>query len=109
VKCWLHISYDEQRERLLARLDDPSKRWKFSERDVAERARWAAYMAAYETAIARCSTDEAPWYVVPADRKWYRDWAVARILVETLERMDPRYPEPPLDVETLRARLAPPG
>jgi PPK2 family polyphosphate:nucleotide phosphotransferase len=109
VKCWLHLSYDEQRERLLARLDDPAKRWKFSERDVAERAHWAEYMAAYETAIARCSTDAAPWYVVPADRKWYRDWAVARILVETLEQMDPRYPEPPLDVETLRARLAPPG
>jgi PPK2 family polyphosphate:nucleotide phosphotransferase len=109
VKVWLHLSYDEQRERLLARLDDPAKRWKFAERDVAERAHWAAYMAAYETAIARCSTDEAPWYVVPADRKWYRDRAVARLLVETLERMDLRYPEPVLDVEALRARLAPPG
>jgi PPK2 family polyphosphate:nucleotide phosphotransferase len=109
VKCWLHISYDEQRERLLARLDDPAKRWKFNETDIAERAHWAEYMAAYETAIARCTTDAAPWYVVPADRKWYRNWAVARLLVETLDAMGPRYPEPPLDVPALKKRLAPPG
>jgi PPK2 family polyphosphate:nucleotide phosphotransferase len=109
VKCWLHISYDEQRERLLARLDDPAKRWKFNETDIAERAHWAEYMAAYETAIARCATDAAPWYVVPADRKWYRNWAVARLLVETLDAMGPRYPEPPLDVPALKKRLAPPG
>jgi PPK2 family polyphosphate:nucleotide phosphotransferase len=109
VKCWLHISYDEQRERLLARLDDPTKRWKFNETDVEERARWSEYMAAYETAIARCSTDEAPWYVVPADRKWYRNWAVARLLVEHLEQIDPHYPAPPLDIAALKKRLAPPG
>jgi PPK2 family polyphosphate:nucleotide phosphotransferase len=109
VKCWLHISYDEQRERLLARLDDPAKRWKFNETDIAERAHWAEYMAAYETAIARCATDAAPWYVVPADRKWYRNWAVARLLVEHLDAMGPRYPEPPLDVPALKKRLAPPG
>ncbi len=109
VKCWLHISYDEQRERLLARLDDPAKRWKFRERDVDERARWADYLAAYETAIARCSTDAAPWYVVPADRKWYRNWAVARLLVEHLDALGLSYPEPDLDVAALKARLAPPG
>jgi PPK2 family polyphosphate:nucleotide phosphotransferase len=109
VKCWLHISYDEQRERLLARLDDPTKHWKFKEGDLDERARWAEYMAAYETAIARCSTEAAPWYVIPADRKWYRSWAVSRLLVETLDGMGLRYPEPPLDLPALRARLAPPG
>ncbi len=70
VKCMLHISYDEQRERLLARLDDPSKHWNFREGDIDERGRWEQYMAAYEDAIAECSTDTAPWYVVPADRKW---------------------------------------
>ena len=109
VKCWLHISYDEQRERLLARLDDPAKRWKFSERDIDERARWAGYMAAYETAIARCSIDAAPWHVVPADRKWYRNWAVARLLVEHLDELGLTYPDPGLDVAALKARLAPPA
>jgi PPK2 family polyphosphate:nucleotide phosphotransferase len=108
VKCFLHISYDEQRERLLARLDDPDKHWKFNEADIDERARWADYQAAYEDAIRRCSTEDAPWYVIPADRKWYRNWAVASLLAETLEAMDPSYPRPDLDVEALRARLAPP-
>ena len=108
VKCMLHISYDEQRERLLARLDDPSKRWKFREGDIEERGRWEHYMAAYEDAIAECSTDIAPWYVVPSDRKWYRNWAISTLLVETLERIDPRYPQPDLDVEALKARLQPP-
>jgi PPK2 family polyphosphate:nucleotide phosphotransferase len=109
VKCMLHISYDEQRERLLARLDDPSKRWKFNEGDLEERARWRHYMAAYSDAIRECSTDEAPWYVIPADRKWYRNWAISSLLVATLERMDPRLPVPDLDVEALKARLQPPG
>jgi len=109
VKCFLHISYDEQRERLLARLDDPTKHWKFREGDIDERARWADYAAAYDEAIARCSTAAAPWYVVPADHKWYRDWAIARLLVETLETIGPRYPDTALDVERLRERLAPPG
>jgi PPK2 family polyphosphate:nucleotide phosphotransferase len=108
VKCFLHISYDEQRERLLARLDDPDKHWKFNEADIDERARWADYQAAYEDAIRRCSTEAAPWYVVPADRKWYRNWAVASLLAETLEEMDPTYPRPELDVEDLTRRLAPP-
>ena len=94
VKCWLHISYDEQRERLLARLDDPAKRWKFSERDIDERQHWPEYQAAYETAIARCSTDVAPWYVIPADRKWFMRTAVASILVHHLDDMDPQFPEP---------------
>ena len=108
VKCFLHISYDEQRERLLARLDDPTKHWKFRERDIDERALWRDYMAAYDDAIEQCSSDEAPWFVIPADHKWYRNWAIATLLVEALERMDPRYPPSNLDVPALKARLAPP-
>jgi PPK2 family polyphosphate:nucleotide phosphotransferase len=109
VKCMLHISYDEQRERLLARLDDPAKHWKFNEGDLAERARWEDYQAAYEDAIRETSTDVAPWYVVPADRKWYRNWAISSLLVEVLEAIDPRLPQPDLDVEALKARLQPPN
>ena len=109
VKCYLHLSRDEQRERLLARLRDPDKHWKFNEGDLQERERWPEYQAAYEDAIARCHTDEAPWYIVPADRKWYRNWAVQRLVVETLEEIDPRFPRPPLDVPALTARLAPPA
>ena len=108
VKVYLHISFDEQRERLLARLDDPDKHWKFNDGDIEDRARWGAYMGAYEDAIARCHTDHAPWHIVSADRKWYRNWAVERLMVETLEAIDPRFPRPPLDVAALRARLAPP-
>ena len=108
VKVMLHISYDEQRERLLARLDDPAKHWKFNEGDITERTRWQDYQAAYEEALRECSTDGAPWYVVPADRKWYRNWAVSTLLVEALERIDPQLPQPALDVEALKARLQPP-
>ena len=107
VKCMLHVSYDYQRERLLARLEDPEKRWKFNEGDIEERALWPAYQEAYADAVRHCSAG-APWYVVPADRKWYRQWAVARILIETLEEMKPEYPQPAFDVEDLEARLAPP-
>jgi PPK2 family polyphosphate:nucleotide phosphotransferase len=109
VKCLLRISYDGQRERLLARLGDPTKHWKFREADIDERQHWHEYDAAYDDALARCHTDEAPWYVVPSDRKWYRNWAVGRLLIETLTEMDPRYPDPGLDVPRLEARLAPPG
>ncbi len=92
VKLYLHISKEEQAERFQARLDDPTKQWKFRKGDLDERARWDDYRAAFEEAIARTSTDVAPWYVVPADRKWYRNWAVNRILLETLSDMDPQYP-----------------
>lgn len=106
VKCFLHISYEEQRERLLERLDRPDKRWKFNPGDVDERGHWAEYMQAYSDALSRCSTDEAPWYVIPADRKWYRDFAVEQLLLETLRELDPRYPpRPELDIEALKARL----
>jgi PPK2 family polyphosphate:nucleotide phosphotransferase len=109
VKCMLHISYDEQRERLLARLDDPDKHWKFNEGDIEERRLWPAYQAAYEDAIRECSTEIAPWHVIPADRKWYRNWAISKLLVETFERIDPKLPRPDLDVEALRERLRPPN
>jgi PPK2 family polyphosphate:nucleotide phosphotransferase len=92
VKLYLHISKDEQAERFQARLDDPTKRWKFRTGDLEERARWDDYMAAFEEALTATSTAAAPWYVVPAGRKWYRNWAVSRILVETLQDMDPQYP-----------------
>jgi len=105
VKVFLHISAQEQRDRLLARLHDPTKRWKFNPADVAERARWEDYAVAYGLALDRCSTDVAPWYVVPADRKWYRNWAVGRLLLETLEELDPHYPEPELDDAALERAL----
>jgi PPK2 family polyphosphate:nucleotide phosphotransferase len=109
IKCFLHISYDTQRERLLARLDDPDKRWKFKEGDLDERAKWADYLAAYEDMLGSCNTDAAPWYIVPSDSKKYRDWAVGELLRETLEDLDPRYPQPDLDIKALKKRLAPPN
>ncbi len=91
VKCFLHLSRDEQRERLQARLDDPEKRWKFRRGDLDERKLWDDYMAAYEEALERCSTPTAPWYVVPADRKWYRDLAIADTIVRTLRPFRARW------------------
>jgi PPK2 family polyphosphate:nucleotide phosphotransferase len=105
VKFMLHISYEEQRRRLLDRLKNPDKHWKFSEADIDERAYWDDYMSAYSIAITRCSTQWAPWYVVPANDKDYRNWAVASILIETLEEMDPKYPQPKLDIPRLVKRL----
>jgi PPK2 family polyphosphate:nucleotide phosphotransferase len=105
VKICLHISYDEQRNRLVERLDDPDKQWKFSVHDIDERAYWDDYQSAYSIVISRCSTKWAPWYVVPANDKNYRNWAVSRILIETLKEMDPQYPHPRLDVPRLLKRL----
>ena len=95
VKLWLHISPQEQKRRLQARLDDQTKRWKFNPDDLDERKLWSDYMAAAEEMLQRTSTDDAPWYVVPADHKWYRDWVVSRVLADTLESMAPKYPDPP--------------
>jgi len=92
VKVFLHISREEQAERLRARLAEPDKNWKFSSADLAERRHWDRYQDAYRDAIAATSTEQAPWYVVPADRKWYRNLAVATILVRTLEGLDMSYP-----------------
>ncbi|MFD9567946.1 PPK2 family polyphosphate kinase [Streptomyces sp. NPDC059994] len=105
IKIFLHISYEQQRRRLLERLDNPDKHWKFNPGDIDERALWPAYQEAYETALERCSTDAAPWYLVPADRKWYRNWAVSRLLLEHLRELDPQYPKGDFDVEECRRRL----
>jgi PPK2 family polyphosphate:nucleotide phosphotransferase len=105
VKCFLHISQKEQRERLLARLDDPTKLWKFNPQDVDERQLWSDYQRAYEIALQRCNTEQAPWYIVPSDRKWYRNWAVTQLLLETLTELDPQWPEPDFDVQEQRNRL----
>ncbi len=93
VKVMLHISKDEQRERFQSRLDNPDKRWKFSPADLEVRSRWDDYQEAYADAIEETSTEGAPWFVVPADRKWYRDWAILQILLGTLREMDPQYPD----------------
>jgi PPK2 family polyphosphate:nucleotide phosphotransferase len=102
VKVFLHISKDEQRKRLQTRIDDPAKRWKFHASDLETRKAWGEHAAAYETAITETSTEHAPWYVVPADHKWARDVAVATLLVETFERLDPQIPEPDPALEGLR-------
>jgi len=94
VKVFLHISYGEQRRRLQSRLDDPTKRWKFQPEDLDARTHWAAYQSAYEDAIRETSTDSAPWWVVPADRKWVRDVAVGTLLLETFRCLDPQFPRP---------------
>jgi PPK2 family polyphosphate:nucleotide phosphotransferase len=98
LKFFLHISKDEQKERLQARLDDPSKHWKFSLGDLAERERWDDYQAAYEDVLNKTSSPHAPWYVIPADRKWFRDLVIATVLVETLEKMGLEYPTNPDDL-----------
>ena len=105
VKCMLHISREEQKSRLLARLDDPTKLWKFNPGDIDERQHWDDYMRAYETALERTNTEHAPWLVVPGDRKWFGKLAVAQILLETLQAMDLRWPVPDFDIDEQRARL----
>ncbi len=98
LKFFLHISKEEQLERFKARLDDPSKRWKISEADYAERGYWDEYTKAYEEALSKCSTPEAPWFVIPSDHKWFRNLAVARIVVERLEALKMNYPKPSVDI-----------
>jgi PPK2 family polyphosphate:nucleotide phosphotransferase len=109
LKCFLHISYERQRKRLLKRLDRADKRWKFQESDLDERELWPRYQDAYQQMLANTDSDIAPWFVVPADHKGYRNWAVGRLLLETLEELAPRYPQPILDLPALRARLQPPS
>lgn len=110
VKFFLHVSKEEQRQRFLARLDDPAKNWKFSEGDLAERALWDDYMSAYEACLEATSTDEAPWFVVPADDKENARLIVAEVLVETLSRLKLRYPAPDTErvkqLQSIRRRLA---
>ena len=105
IKCMLHISADTQRERLLARLDDPTKHWKFNPGDIDERALWPDYREAYEIALERTNTDVAPWYVVPSDRKWYRNLAIGELLLQTLQAMAPQWPVTEFDVAEQKQRL----
>jgi PPK2 family polyphosphate:nucleotide phosphotransferase len=104
IKFFLHISKDEQLRRLRARLDDPRKQWKVAESDFVERAFWDDYQKAYEDALERCSTKRAPWYVIPADHKWFRNLAVARIVADTLSDLDMKFPKPSMDLDGLRRK-----
>ena len=94
VKCFLHISKQRQKQRLQARLDDPTKHWKFSMGDLAERKLWGKYQEAYEDALEKCSTPFAPWHIIPSDKKWYRNLVISELLKKTLQDMDPQYPDP---------------
>jgi PPK2 family polyphosphate:nucleotide phosphotransferase len=106
VKCFLHIGRAEQKSRLLARLDDDTKLWKYNPGDVAERRLWPAYQEAYEAVLEKCSTDTAPWYIVPADRKWYRNYAITQLLIEALERIGPEWPPAGYDVREERVKVS---
>ncbi len=105
LKCFLHISPETQKERLQARLDDPTKHWKYNPADVDERLLWPHYMEAYQAALERCNDPVAPWYVIPSDRKWYRNWAISQLLEETLVGLDPQWPKGDFDLELERRRV----
>jgi polyphosphate kinase 2 (PPK2 family) len=108
-KFFLHVSKDEQRRRFLERLDDPSKHWKFEAADVSERDHWDDYMKAYEQVLSKTSTEEAPWFIVPADHKWFTRLVIARLVVEALESLDLKFPKPSqadrASLEKVRKRL----
>jgi polyphosphate kinase 2 (PPK2 family) len=99
LKFYLHISKDEQRDRLQSRLDEPEKHWKFDPGDLVERKRWDDYMEAFEDALGNCSTEDAPWYAIPSNRKWFRNWAISDIIVRTLKRLPLEFPEAAADVK----------
>jgi PPK2 family polyphosphate:nucleotide phosphotransferase len=102
VKFFLHISKEEQKLRFKERIADPAKQWKFDPADLKKRAQWDEYQSAFEDMLARCSTDAAPWYVIPANRKWLRDFAVASVLQQTLTALPLRYPTPAYDPKKLK-------
>lgn len=102
LKFYLHISKEEQLKRFKQRLDDPAKQWKISEADYKERTFWDDYVTAYEEALSQCSTDYAPWFIIPADHKWFRNMAIARIVVEHLESLKMKYPKPTVDLQHIR-------
>ncbi|MEU0312194.1 PPK2 family polyphosphate kinase [Nocardioides sp. NPDC006273] len=105
LKCMLHISPQEQKKRLLARLEDPAKHWKYNRGDLDERQLWDRYREAYEIALERTNTEYAPWYLVPSDKKWYRNLAIGELLLETLDRLDLDWPAPTFDVAEEKKRL----
>ena len=102
LKFFLHISKDEQKKRFQERIDDPDRRWKVSQADFDERKFWDEYIAAYEEVLAKCSTTHAPWYIIPANKKWFRNLAVSHIIAETLEDMHMKFPAPTIDVKNLK-------
>ena len=102
LKFFLHISKDEQKKRFLERIDDPDKRWKISEDDFEERKYWSDYTVAYEDVLERCSTKEAPWFIIPANKKWFRNLAVSHIIDETFREMDIKFPPPTINLKKLR-------
>ena len=104
LKFFLHISKEEQLKRFKKRLKDPARHWKISEADYAERRYWDKYQEAYEDALSRCSTDHAPWYVIPADHKWYRNLAISHIIVNYMEGLDMQFPEPTVDIEEIKKK-----
>lgn len=106
IKCFLHISSNRQQERLAERLADPTKHWKYNPGDVEERGKWPAYTEAYEAALERCNTAPAPWFLIPSDRKWYRNWAVAQLLTEHLRALELEWPPADFDVAKEKRRLA---
>ncbi|GAB3924675.1 polyphosphate kinase 2 family protein [Kribbella albertanoniae] len=106
LKCYLHISPEEQKLRLEERLDNPTKHWKYNPGDVDERQLWPDYMDAYHAAIERCNSEQSPWFVIPSDRKWYRNWAVTTLLLETLKGLDPQWPAADFDIAKEKQRLA---
>ena len=106
IKVMLHISSNEQKARLQERLDRPDKHWKYNPGDVDERLQWDGYQEAYQVALARTSMVDAPWYVIPADRKWYARWAVQQLLLDALRHLDPQWPPVDYDVEIEKVRLA---
>jgi PPK2 family polyphosphate:nucleotide phosphotransferase len=103
LKFYLHISKAEQLRRFADRLDEPAKRWKISESDYKERKLWGDYTSAYEEALSRCSTDLAPWFIIPSDHKWFRNLAIARIVIEHLEGLHLKFPKPSVDLEHIRS------
>ena len=102
IKFFLHISKDEQKKRFMERIDDPDKRWKISLADFQERKFWNEYTAAYEDALTKCSTEGAPWFIIPSNKKWFRNLAVSHVIVETLENMKMKFPAPTVDVKGLK-------
>ncbi len=101
LKCYLHVSREEQRERLQARIDEPQSNWKFSQADLAERKFWDDYQQAYQDALIACNTHHAPWYIIPSDRKWYRNLLVSELMRQTLEKLDPNYPTVTEDISQI--------
>lgn len=104
LKFFLHISKEEQLRRFGQRLDDPARHWKISEADYSEREYWASYETAYEDALGKCSTDDAPWFVIPSDHKWFRDLAISQIIVETMKKLDIQVPKPTVNIAAIRRK-----